>query len=85
MIELKDLLGRVGDLILSGERERNAVIDVVAKVVGIKVEKEKIKIKGGVVYLDVKPIYKNEILLKREEIISGLRELLGERSPQDIR
>jgi len=85
MIEIKDLLGKVGDLILSGERSRDTVREVVSSVLKINIDKENIEIKNGVVYLHIKPIYKNEVLLKRDEIFSRFYELLGEKTPHDIR
>ena len=43
-----------------------------------------IKIKNSTVYLNIKPIYKNEILLKKDKIFLKLKESLGKKSPSNI-
>jgi len=85
MIEIKDLLLRFGDILLSEEIKKEAVRNVISKTIRIPIKKEDIKIKNGTIYLNIKPIYKNEIFLKRDKIFSLLKETLGRKSPQDIR
>ena len=85
MIEIKDLLLRFGDILLSEEIKKEAVRNVISKTIRMPIKKEDIKIKNGTIYLNIKPIYKNEIFLKRDKIFSLLKETLGRKSPQDIR
>lgn len=85
MIEIKDLLLKFGNLLLSEEAKKEAIKNVISGIVGVKIKNEDIKIKNGTVYLSIKPIYKNEIFLKQEKILALLQENLGKKSPKNIR
>ncbi|HEV7702331.1 MAG TPA: hypothetical protein VGO63_02730 [Candidatus Paceibacterota bacterium] len=85
MIEIKDLLARFDHILLSEEAKINAIRKILEKVVNLKIEKIDIKIKNNTVYLNVKPIYKSEIFLQQEKIMSLLQETLGKKSPKNIR
>ncbi len=84
MIELKDLLLRFSDLLFSEEVKKKSVINVLYQVTGIQIKLEDIKIKNNTVYLNIKPIYKSEFLLKKEKIILKLKESLGKKAPANI-
>ncbi|MDR3519769.1 MAG: hypothetical protein P4L63_02700 [Candidatus Pacebacteria bacterium] len=85
MIEIKDLLGKFSKLLVSGEVKKGAIRDVLQKTIGIDIKSEDIKIKNNTIYLNIRPIYKNEIFLKQEKIFLALKESLGEKIPKDIR
>lgn len=85
MIEIKDLLARFNDILLKGEGKTDSVRNIISEVIGVEIKKEDIKIKNNVIYLNIKPIYKNEIFLKQEQIFSKLKESLGKKTPQNIR
>lgn len=85
MIEIKDLLERFSNLLLGEEAKKNAIREVLNQTIGLEIKSEDIKIKNNIIYLNIKPIYKNEILLKREQIFSKLKESLGRKTPQEIR
>jgi hypothetical protein len=74
MIEIKDLLARFDNILLSEEGRKESVRHAVSEVIGTDIESEDIKIKNGVIYLNIKPIYKNEIFLKQEQIFLKLKE-----------
>jgi hypothetical protein len=84
MIEIKDLLLRFNNLLLSEEVKKNSIIDILYQTIGIKIKPEELKIKNNTVYLNIKPIYKNEILLKKDEINLKLKESLGKKAPRNI-
>lgn len=84
MIEIKDLLGRFRNILLSGEVNKEIVSEIVHQIAGISIQKEKIVIKNGVIYLDIKPIYKNEVFLKKDQIFSELEKRLGKKSPKSF-
>lgn len=86
MIEIKDLLSRFSKILSSGEVKKQILKEVLLEVVGLEVDSQKIKIKNNIVYLDIKPIYKNEIFLKKEKIFAKLQEKMGaDRLPEDFR
>ena len=84
MIEIKDLLGRFRNILLSGEVNKEIVSEVIYQIAGISIQKENIVIKNGVIYLDIKPIYKNEIFLKKDQIFFELEKRLGKKSPKSF-
>ncbi len=84
MIEIKDLLVRFNHLLLGEEVKIESVRNIISLVIGVEIKKEQIKIKNNIIYLNIKPIYKNEIFLKKEEIESRLQECFGERAPKNI-
>jgi len=84
MIEIKDLLFRFKNLLLSEEIKKDSIINVLHQIVGLQIKPRDIKIKNNVIYLNIKPIYKNEVFLNKNEIFSKLKEKLGKKTPLDI-
>ncbi len=85
MIEIKDLLTRFSHILLGEEGKKKVIREIISQTIGVEIKPEDIKIKNGTIYLNIKPIYKNEILLKRDQIFSKLQESLGKKAPEDIR
>lgn len=85
MIEIKDLLLRFSNILLSEEIKIEAIKNVLYKITGLEIKNKDIKIKNNAVYLNIKPIYKNEIFLQKEKITSLLGEALGKKTSYDIR
>ena len=85
MIEIKDLLNRFSKIIETGEGNKKFITETIKEVTGILIETKDLKVKNGTIYLNIKPIYKNEIFLKKDQIFSKLKESLGKKSPKDFR
>ena len=85
MIEIKDLLGRFSNILQNGEGQKQLIQEVIKEITGLSVESENIKIKNATIFLNVKPIYKNEIFLKKDKIFSKLKETLGQKAPKDFK
>lgn len=85
MIEIKDLLARFNNILLSEEGKKEVVRSIISEVIGVQIKSDDVKIKNGTIYLNIKPIYKNEIFLKQEQILLKLKESFGKKTPQDIR
>ena len=81
MIEIKDLLARFNNILLSEEGKRESVRRVISKIIKIEINSGDIKIKNSTVYLNIKPIYKNEILLKQGLIFLELEKIFGKKTP----
>ena len=82
MIEIKDLLERFGNILLKEESKKELIRETISKAINYEIKSEDIKIKKGIIYLNIKPIYKNEIYLKKNEIFNELRELLSKKAPE---
>lgn len=85
MIEIKDLLARWSDVLLSGEAKKETVRGIISTVIGVKIDSQDIKLKNNTVYLNIKPIYKSEIFLKKSKIDALLEETFNTRAPKEIR
>ena len=85
MIEIKDLLARFSNILLSEEVKKESIRKTISEVIGIQIKNQDIKIKNNIIYLNIKPIYKNEIFLKQDQIFLRLKETLGKKTPQNIR
>jgi hypothetical protein len=85
MIEIGDLLGKWSYLLVSSEAKTEQLRNIIGEIIGIKIKPEDISIKNNVLHLNIRPIYRSEILMKREEILFKLRESLGAKCPSDIR
>lgn len=88
MIEIKDLLAKFNNIILKGEGKTEIIRNIISETIGVQIKKEDIKIKNNVIYLNIKPIYKNEVLIKKEKIFEKLKETLdqsGQKTPENIR
>lgn len=86
MIEIKDLLGRFSGILLSEESKRESVRRAVSEALNVKIDSADVKIKNNIIYLNLKPIYKNEVFLKQEQILLKLQESFGgKNSPKEIR
>lgn len=85
MIEIKDLLTRFENILFSGENKKEIIRRVVSDILKTDISKEDIEIKNNILYLNIKPIYKNEIFLKQNQIFLKLKESLGKKTPRDIR
>ena len=68
MIEIKDLLLKFNNILLSEEAKKESIKNIISEIIGVKINSEDIKIKNGTIYLNIRPIYKNEIFLKKDLI-----------------
>ena len=84
MIEIKELLLRFGDILNNEEIKIETIREIISRVVNFQLKKEEIEIKNGTVFLNIKPIYKNEIYLKKENILKEIKNSLGKRAPSKI-
>lgn len=86
MLEIKDLLSKFNNIILSGEGRKQVLKEALFEVTGIIIETKNISIKNNIVYLNIKPIYKNEIFLKKDKIFEKLQNKIGiNKIPDDFR
>lgn len=85
MIEIKDLLSVFKNILLGEEIKKKAIIDAIFSVTNISVKESEVKIKKDLVYLNLKPIYRNEIFLKKDKIFLEIEKILGQKSPKEFR
>lgn len=74
MLQLSSFLERFLRLAPTESITRNAVTATVEELCGILLREQDIRIQRGVVLLTVHPIHKNEILLRKGDILLNLKE-----------
>lgn len=82
MIEIKDLLAKFDKILLSEEMKTKTIREIIGKIIKLEIKPADIKIKNNTIYLNIKPIYKNEIFLKKEEITREINQIFGLKSPK---
>lgn len=85
MIQIKDLLENLKNNLFSEELKKDEIRRIISEEIKINLKSSDIEIKNGIINLNIKPIYKNEIFLKKEIIFSKLKDSLGRKSPSDFR
>ncbi len=75
MIEIKDLLHRFEKILGRETVNIGLVQDVIKKFSKIEIPKDAVRLKGVLIILNIKPIFKNEVLLKKDLILTELRNL----------
>lgn len=55
---------------------KDVLISVVKETTNIDIEKDNIDVRNGTIFISVDPIIKNEIFLKKGEVLENLREKL---------
>ncbi|MGH3630157.1 MAG: hypothetical protein ACRDRL_22290 [Sciscionella sp.] len=85
MIEIKDLLDKWNHKLFSGEAKKEFITKTISSALGIQIQKSDVEIKNNTVYLHIKPIYKNEIFLKKDIISAELAYYFGAKAPREIR
>ncbi|MFZ1019964.1 MAG: hypothetical protein WAN61_03180 [Minisyncoccia bacterium] len=85
MIEIKDLLSRFNNILLGEEGKKETIRKIISEVIKVEIKSEDIKIKNCTIYLNIKPIYKNEIFIKQEKIFTKLQQAFGKKTPTALR
>lgn len=85
MIQIKDLLENLKNSLFSEELKKDEIRRILSEEIKINLKSSDIEIKNGIINLNIKPIYKNEIFLKKEIIFLKLKDSLGRKSPSDFR
>jgi len=85
MIEIKDLLINFEKLLGDKGIRKDIISNILFETVGLKIKTEDIEIKNGTLFLNAKPIYKNEIFIKRDLILEKIKQSLNGGHPKDVR
>ena len=85
MVEIKDLLSRFSNILLSEEGKKELIRKIISGIIKVEMDSKDIQIKNNIIYLNIKPIYKNEVFLKQDQIFLKLKEAFGKKASQNIR
>jgi hypothetical protein len=85
MIELKNFLGCFDKFLQDGAGRKELIREIIKNETGISINSKDIIIKNDIISLNIKPIYKNELFLKKGQIFLKLKESLGKKCPKNFR
>lgn len=85
MIEIKDLISELEDILLKEESKILVLSNIINKITGIKINPKDIKVKNHAIYLNIKPLYRNEIFLKKDRILLELEKNLIRKIPKTLK
>jgi hypothetical protein len=84
MHSIQDLLERFKGILDTEDSKKENIIKILEENTSIVISAGDIDVKKGKLFLKVKPIYKNAILLKKDKILEDLRLSFGDKYIQDI-
>lgn len=84
MFEIKELLLPFEKILNFNELKLDQIRLILIKHLGVNISKDKIELKNNKVFLKLKPIFKHQILLKKDKIISDLEKELGQKHPKEF-
>ena len=85
MIEIKDLLQNFKKILISEGGKKEEICRIISEEIKTEIKTEDLKIKNNTLFLNIKPIYKNEFFIKKDIIFKRLKEVLGKKSPNNFR
>lgn len=72
MINISDFLEKFKKLDKDNSFQKQSLVEKIEKIVGIKLSTKEINIKAGVLYIQGSPTLKQEVFLKKQELLSAL-------------
>lgn len=76
---------RFKNISLPNEEVRKATANAIEKEIGITVDISKIRVVQNSLKIEVTPLIKSEIFLKKERILEEIKKQCKEKTPNDIR
>lgn len=85
MRSISSFFERLKNLTVPDGARRDAVCRALRDVLGVEVDRARVRIDGGVAYLNVSPSLKAEVQFKEQELIANISRTLGERVVAAVR
>ncbi|MCR4330518.1 MAG: hypothetical protein NUV49_01395 [Patescibacteria group bacterium] len=85
MFNIENFLKRFTLLTPPDDAIRRGVQEVLEKEIGVFVEKKNISIHNNIIYIKTKPLFKNEIFIKKQSILKELEKKFHQKTPRDIK
>lgn len=74
---IAELLSRISQKVFSGEEKNTRVATVIKNVLGVEIGRDSVKFSGSGIYIEAEPILKNEIALRKKEILEAINKAVG--------
>jgi len=78
-------LKKFKNLISPHDSIKKATIDSIKKATGINIDKKNISFKNGIVYIKTQHHEKSYIFLNKKNILNNIKNILKEKTPNDIK
>lgn len=78
-------LDKFKKILFEKEEINKKIIEIISKHTSFTVEKNSVKIKNTIVYVQCTPIFKNEILINKNKILNSFKEEISNYNLTDIR
>lgn len=82
---VKQFLKKFSQLTLPDDTLKRLFVELVEQDFGLKIERDQLTFRNGVLLVNVSPALKSELYLRKNKILAKLKEGLGAKAPQDIR
>lgn len=82
---ISNFLDKFKKIVFHDEELRNAIAISILNETKHNIESDHIKIKRGVVYLKVSPIFLNEVMMKKGKILLNIKNILPNSNILDIK
>jgi hypothetical protein len=76
MFNISDYLSKFKNITPPDKFVKDELVSVVKDVVGVDIEKGDIDVRNGTVFISTDPIIKNEIFLRKKQVMENLKEKL---------
>lgn len=77
MFNIGNFLEKFKNIAAPDKFVKDVLIIVIKDAVGVEVEKDDISVRNGTIFLSIDPVIKNEIILKKNEIMKNLTKKLS--------
>jgi hypothetical protein len=82
---IENFLQKFKKLLSNSEATNTIIAETISKYTAITVDPGVIKTKGSIIYIQGSPMFRNEVLMRTEKILSELKTTLPERRFTNIR
>ena len=84
MRSIQDLLERFKGILDTESSKKENITEIIKDSTGIILTSQELDVKAGKLFLKTKPIFRSEIILKKEKVMKAFIEAFGERYIRDI-
>lgn len=85
MFNVSSYLEKFKKMAPAGDQEKRAAEKAIFESVGIHIEKESLRVSGGILYISASGALKNEVYMNKSGILKKIQEILGDGRIKDIR
>lgn len=73
---INNFLDKFKKILFQKEEIKNIVTKIISEEISFPLEKDKIKIKKGIIFIEGSPVLRNEIMLQKKQILIKIKTLL---------